>query len=702
MLLGVLAAAPAAAAAPQLTVVRIVPLSGGLGLADVLVQAPEGAVRAEAIVAAAGKELARGELRRGTPEGGNVRFAGRFMAGPTAPDTGVTVRVWWSGRPEPESHGPVEFETDPPPGQRTPDWAKGAVWYQIFPERFRNGNPANDPAAPAFAPKAWMSDWFAFDVDELEAARARVTLDAPHELRAMPDPRIAALQARRYGGDLEGVAAKLDELRDLGVTAIYLNPVFAAHSHHKYDATDFRHIDPALAGDERELPRGETEDPATWVWTQADRYVVDELLPAVHDRGMRIVFDGVWNHVGTRFWAFADVLARGRESAYADWFAVEFADAARLADERVQAMGIREGGIIAWKSWNSMNGSLPVFWRGGNGRLREGVERHIWEVTRRWMSPGDGRSGIDGWRLDVAPDLPRPFWEAWCAHARSVNEEALLIGEFWFDAREYFSGGSEAQGVAAAAVFDGQMNYPVAMPLVRWLADEGYSSAQLGAQLARVLERPAQHELVQINLLGSHDTARVATMIEAWGAGLSEYGGQIPQRIQRSRPGAAAYDKVALGVAVLACWPGSPMVYYGDEYGMHGGNDPHCRKPLPWPDLGPPENEADRAEPGLRERFRAWLRLRQDTEIGDVLRYGDVRIIETGSAEVLAFERSLNGKRVLCVANRGDAEFDAARLITHAGGTLANALWRVGGEIDGRDLRIPARGAGVFEMVNER
>jgi glycosidase len=705
--------AAGAAAQPKLPPgfeLRVTPISGGLGLADVEIVLPADAGSGVELRVAGGGRGIAARMRPEPIEGSvppRVRYTCRVLAGrgsnmPVTMTLGFT--VWSMEGAEGLSHGPFKFETAPPIENATPDWAKGAVWYQIFPERFRNGNEGNDLRGAAFFKKEWTSDWYGFDVDELEAARARVTMEPPHVLRAIADPRSPAMQARRYGGDLEGVVEKLDELRDLGVTAIYLNPVFQAHSHHKYDATDFRHIDPTFAGSGHDAAhaadsaaiRGETEDPATWVWTQADRYVLDTLLPEVHGRGMRIVFDGVWNHVGTRFWAFEDVRLRGRESKYAPWFQAEFVDEKRMADEAVRAMDVREGSLIAWKSWNGVNGSLPVFARGANGRLHPEVEQHVFEVTRRWMSPAEGKRGIDGWRLDVVPDLPRPFWEAWRSHAKSINPDGVLLGEMWFDAREYFSGGNDAKEKGGGAVFDGQMNYPVAMPLVRWLADETYTSEQLGVQLARVVERPAQHELVQMNLLGSHDTARVATMIEA---GLSEYGGQIPLRVQRSRPSAETYEKLALGIAVLACWPGSPMVYYGDEYGMHGGNDPHCRKPLPWADAGEMANTADRAEPGLRDKFRAWLRLRQDDKIGEVLRYGDVRIIETGNADVFAFERGLNGQRVVCVANRGDAAFDAAPLLEVVRSGAKGPPRRIGSEEAIGQLRIVPRSTGVFEMV---
>ena len=669
---------------------KVTPISGPLGLADVVLTVGNDTADRVTLVGRIGGEERHITLRReqlAPGPAGSSRFTARVMLTPvTAGEPGAiefSLVVHARVSSEQPSYGPFAVSAAPLPGQATPDWAKGAVWYQIFPERFRNGNAANDPRGPAFHHKPWTSDWHTFDTDELDAARARSTLNPPHLLRTLPDPRQAAMQARRYGGDLEGVVEKLDELSDLGVTAIYFNPVFAADSHHKYDATDFRHIDPSLAGNGGPLPANETADPATWQWTDADRYVLDTLLPEIHRRGIRVVFDGVWNHVGTRFWAFQDVVHRGRESPYADWFRVEFADASSLDDPRLAASDIREGDLIAWRSWNSVNGSLPIFARDvGTGRLHPDVESHIFDVTTRWMRPAPGVRGIDGWRLDVAPDLPRPFWEAWCGHARSVNPDAALLGEFWFDAREYFSDGLEP---GSPSVFDGQMNYPVAMPLVRWLADPDYSARQLTAQLERVLDRPPQHELVQMTLLGSHDTARIATMIEAR---QTEYNGSVASRVQRSRPSDESYDKVVLGVAILACWPGSPMIYYGDEYGMHGGNDPHCRKPFPWPDAGAMDNPADAPVPGLRERFRAWLRLRQDPGIGNVLRYGDVRIIDSGRPDVFAFERALNDTRVLLIANKGDAAFDTKDLLG------PRAERRSAG--DRSSINIGARDAAVF------
>ncbi|MCU0689151.1 MAG: alpha-amylase family glycosyl hydrolase, partial [Phycisphaerales bacterium] len=225
-----------------------------------------------------------------------------------------------------------------------PDWARGAVWYQVFPERFRNGLAANDPpeyaagSAPMF-PKGWFSDWHQVTMDELEAARAgtgqRGVLAPTLTPSGQREVQRSVVFRRRYGGDLQGVAQSLDHLQALGVTAIYMTPVFQAASLHKYDAADFRHIDDSLASPEgyrrtdtgqiRWQVPGETDDPTTWTWTPADVFVRDELIPAIHSRDMRVMFDGVWNHSGQEFHAFADLLARGQESPYASWYDVRFA-----------------------------------------------------------------------------------------------------------------------------------------------------------------------------------------------------------------------------------------------------------------------------------------------------------------------------------------------------------------------------------------
>jgi len=190
-----------------------------------------------------------------------------------------------------------------------PDWAKDAIWYQIFPERFRNADPSNDPSKPDIAgafPLApdlpweihpWTSDWYERQDYEKEA----------------PIPFHHLLQRRRYGGDLQGIIDKLDYLQKLGINAIYLNPVFDSPSSHKYDGMSFHHIDPNFgpdpAGDRKLIAEEDPGDPSTWVWTSADKLAL-ELIKQCHARGIRVIFDGVFNHMGLRSWPFLDVIEK--------------------------------------------------------------------------------------------------------------------------------------------------------------------------------------------------------------------------------------------------------------------------------------------------------------------------------------------------------------------------------------------------------
>ena len=559
----------------------------------------------------------------------------------------------------------ARLATDAP----TPDWAKGAVWYQIFPERFRNGNPANDPRGPAVSLAPWNSNWYEVQPGELEAWKYRhsVTDDKfkPHPAGTLYN----VIYDRRYGGDLEGVLQKLDELKDLGVTALYFNPIFQAQSLHKYDAGDFRHID-AWLGSPKDAPpcdgtyappAGETADPKSWTWTPADRWFIDEFLPACKQRGMRVILDGVWNHTGVEFWAFQGIKKNGKASPYAGWYICEFDDAGKLA---------------SWTGWpGRRDGSLPEFRqvKGGydrdrdqtveKGDLNAGVREHIFAVTRRWMDPngdGDPSDGIDGWRLDVAGEIGEQFWKDWRAMVKGINPQAITVAEIW----------SKASDLLKAGAFDTQMHYPFAYPVLDWLRDADSTGApvtsqQLAAALDQAFDDAPQINLIHQNLFASHDTDRYVNML--WNRGRAydrdcavQNGDDRPREndptyvpYKPGRPPEEVYKLSVLGVAIQATYVGSPMVYYGDEYGMWGADDPTCRKPTPWPDVGPPANPDDAPVPWLRDEYRKWLRLRQDKQIGPVLRYGSVRHIDSANPDVFLYERQLNNRRVLVIVNRG-------------------------------------------------
>ncbi len=539
----------------------------------------------------------------------------------------------------------------PDPRLDLPDWAKGAVYYQIFAERFRNGNPANDPHGPGVFAMPWNSDWYRNQPGEEEQWRIRagLTADEPLPTRQGGD-LFHWVWDRRYGGDLQGVVEKLDYIQALGIDAIYFNPVFEGDSMHKYDATAFHHIDDNFGAPGsvpafwEHTPDLFQDNPATWQWTEADRYFLDVLLPEARKRDIRIVIDGVWNHTGRNFWAWQDILRQGANSPYADWFYVNFAD---------------DGSVESWQAWDGPNGWLPKFRQTATGDLIPPVKKHIEEVTRRWMDPngdGDPSDGVDGWRLDVPLDIGLPFWEDWRELVKSINPDAVIIAEIWQPADPYLTGKH----------FDTQMHYPFAMAVIDWLGVQpGMTSRELGNRLKQAFNDSPQTNLIHQNLFGSHDTDRFVSMLINPGRSYDQ--GNRPQdngpNYLDVRPDQRTYALSLLGLAIQATYTGAPMVYYGDEVGMWGADDPTNRKPMPWPDRGPYESSDDRFDEDLLADYTRWLQLRHDDRIGPALRYGSVGHLETGNPDVFAFERRLNAERVVVVINRGEEPFDAAEIL---------------------------------------
>lgn len=564
---------------------------------------------------------------------------------------------------------PVEraFESSIEPLLETPDWAKRAVWYQIFPERFRNGQPANDPHGDRVYPMPWNSSWKDIQDGEFEAWRQRVRAAGENPDRydraktGQPGGRFFnVVWDRRYGGDLEGVIEKLDDLRDLGVNSIYLNPVFEAASMHKYDTADFRHVDDNFGGSAqppeawRPDPEESYDDPSTWKWSAADRVFL-QLLEETHRRGMRIIIDGVFNHVGRDHPAFQDVMKRGKTSPFARWFVAEF-------DER--------GQLESWTAWDGPNGWLPKLAQNEDRSLVAPVARHIFEITRRWMDPdgdGDPSDGVDGWRLDVPLDVGDPFWRDWCAFVRSINPNAYIVAEIWTDA--------EAQPRLRGDMFDAQMHYPFSGAVIDWLANEpSMTGRDLAARLDAAFGNDSSAtQLVQQNLLASHDTDRIVSRLFNARPGFTFDSRNRPQdgeEYDERKPDARAYDLNRLALLLQATYLGAPMIYYGEEVGMFGADDPSCRKPRPWPDLPEMADPDDRPDYELEAWYRKWLTLRRES---DVLQLGMVRHLDANDPDVFAFERRLNESALLVVINRGDAPFEVARL----GGEYATSTERV-------------------------
>ncbi|MEY5060171.1 MAG: Neopullulanase 2, partial [Planctomycetota bacterium] len=356
---------------------------------------------------------------------------------------------------------------------KTPDWAKGAVWYQIMVDRFRNGDRANDPEPV----RPWTSDW-----------------EKPSDFEGKDGQTMWRWFAynRFYGGDLAGIREKIPYLRSLGVTAVYLNPVFEAPSPHKYDARSFVHIDDNFGTKGDYAAASAAEDlakPGTWTFTASDRAFI-ELVAELHKAGIKVVLDGVFNHVGDQHEAFADVRANGAKSRFSDWFAIKSFEP------------------FSYEGWAGF-GQLPAFAKSEKGFASDAVRRHIFAVTRRWMDPnmdGDPSDGIDGWRLDVPNEVPMPFWREWRAHVKAINPDAYISGEIWSRADDWL-------GVRG---FDAVMNYPFASAAVQWVGGGArkITASELDSRLAELrLAYPDESTHALMNLVDSHDTDRVASMM---------------------------------------------------------------------------------------------------------------------------------------------------------------------------------------------
>ncbi|HMP75621.1 MAG TPA: glycoside hydrolase family 13 protein [Kiritimatiellia bacterium] len=525
-----------------------------------------------------------------------------------------------------------------------PDWAHDAVWYQIFPERFRNGTRRNDPRlsditdrkVPGWRITPWGMDWYALDRWEQPAGDFWKTVFL-----------------RRYGGDLAGVRKKLGYLQDLGVNAIYLNPVFQAQSLHKYDATCMHHIDPTFgpdrAGDLRKIARaGETEDPASWVWTAADRYFT-EFLADARAHGIRVIIDGVFNHTGREFFAFRDLLKHGRKSRYAGWFKIK---------------QWKKDGTFDYDGWFGHK-ALPEFARTKND-LAAPVRRYIFDITRRWMDPdgdGDPSDGIDGWRLDVAFCVPLGFWRSWRKLVKGINPDAYTTAEIVGLADEYLRGDT----------FDAVMNYMWMYPAVNFFAPHaGGYPARLVRQRLEKLRRtyaPACIPVLQ-NLLDSHDVARAATMLENVSKPIEQFAEYFESsRVRHNpafktgRPGPAAWQALRQAIVYQMCSQGAPMLYYGTEVGMWGANDPCDRQPMLWDDVlydderhrvdGLAPRRPRRPDHELRAFVKKAIALRH---AHPALRRGSLHWVRTGDERILAFERRLGTERIRAYFNAGDQD----------------------------------------------
>ena len=539
-----------------------------------------------------------------------------------------------------------------------PSWAVDAVFYQIFPERFRNGDSSNDPTRESleypdvvsdkWSVSPWTSDWYA--LADWERSTGGKFYDVVFH--------------RRYGGDLQGVIEKLDYLQDLGINAIYFNPVFYAASLHKYDGTSMHHIDPYFGPDplgDLEIMATETSDPESWQWTSADRLFL-ELIIEAHRRGIRLIIDGVFNHTGRSFFAFADIVKNQEKSEYQDWYIVQTFDNPETPQDEFN-----------YKSWWGHR-SLPEFSNNSAGNdLHPAPKEYLMNITQRWMDPngdGDPSDGIDGWRLDVANEVPMGFWQDWNKRVREINPEAYTVGEFWDNARDSLIEGQ----------FTATMNYHNFAFLVKgFLIDGKLTPHDFGMELQKRLEQyPGAMQFALQNLIDSHDTDRVGSMIV--NSGRKSY--KQPERFDydvSERNSARYWDeysvqgpddlgrKIQRLVALMQMtFVGPPMVYYGTEVGMWGGDDPCDRMPMVWSDLtfddqaGDPldrqrEPDAIQVQDEILEFYQRVIELRNESKV--LRRGGFEPVANEDDAKFFAFRRKLNQQSLVVALNRGEEPF---------------------------------------------
>lgn len=491
-----------------------------------------------------------------------------------------------------------------PEGPNTPAWVRDAVFYQIFPDRFARSSRTHQPGP-------------------LEAWEAAPT------------------QHGFKGGDLNGITERLGELAELGITAIYLCPVFSSASNHRYHTYDYFNVDPMLGGNE----------------------ALRELLDAAHARDMRVILDGVFNHASRGFWPFHHVLENGANSPYVDWF---YTDEAFLRGDRplipypeainwhLRQSGGAGGGIasdlettIGYKAWWQLP-ALPKI----NVRNAEARE-HLLRAAEFWI-----RFGADGWRLDVPEEIDdESFWQEFRTRVRAIKPDAYIVGEIWNRADTWLTGDR----------FDAVMNYPLTEAilgyagsgrLARNLGDHNdtykrpeLDAAQFSERLMEIMGwyHPAA-TAVQLNLLGSHDTPRLRSILG----------------------GSAAAARLATLVQLTL--PGAPCIYYGDEFAALGANDPENRGSFP-KDLSTVDAEA-RAH---RAYVRGAIVARQAQP---ALRAGALRVLHA-EGPVLVFERSAD--RVGFEGGSLRLEPEAARRLVVATNT-SDRHTRVQLELDGVTL----------------
>lgn len=408
------------------------------------------------------------------------------------------------------------------------NWLQESVAYQIFVERFENGDRSNDSS------------------EVMEWGDENITLKS------------------QFGGDLQGIINRLDYLKDFGINLIYLTPIFKSDTIHKYNVSDYYEIDPQFGSLEK----------------------AKELVEECHNRGIKIVFDAVFNHSGTDFFAFQDLLKNQENSKYKDWY---FIDEFPVTTDK-----------LSYYCFGDNHRNMPKL-----NTNNEEVKEYLLKVSEYWIK----EIGIDGWRLDVCDEVDHVFWREFKKTVKEADEDAVIIGEIMHEASSFLKGDQ----------MDSIMNYPFKLAMVDFFAKNSISAEEFNSVLAvnRSIYMDSMTRQMW-NLIGSHDTKRFLT--------------ECNEDVQRMK----------LAIAFQFTYVGVPYVYYGDEVGMTGGDDPFSRKCMIW------EDEKQNKE--LYEFYKKMIALRKENK---VLVYGDYNILYCKD-NVLLYERSYEGESMLIAINNNE------------------------------------------------
>ena len=455
---------------------------------------------------------------------------------------------------------------------KTPDWAKGATIYQIFPDRFYKSGSCD--LTGKLGPYTVHNSWYD-DVDW------------------KPTPEGVVLNNDFFGGNFKGITEKMDYIASLGTTILYLNPISKSFSSHRYDTGDYKTPDPMLG-------------------TEAD---FAEMCKAAHARGIKVILDGVYSHTGSNSPYF------NREGAF----------------DSVGAYNSKESPYYSWYTFYNWPNSYNSWWSFDTlptvNKMDPAFIKYIItdedSVVAHWM-----KLGADGYRLDVADELPDEFIKLLRDRIKEINPDAYLLGEVWEDAsnksaynkrRTYFTGGE----------LDSVMNYPFRTAIINYVRGFDGGKGLKETVMSIVENYPQEVVHCNMNLLGTHDTPRILTALVDDFDGPREE--QAKRRLSRNSLDVAV-DRLMMASFLQYTLPGSPSLYYGDEACMEGYRDPFNRRPYPW----------GREDPEFMAHF---IRLGQLRKNFEAFRLGDIHFFEAGNKHV-GYTRSYKGRTFRCYCNR--------------------------------------------------